>query len=795
MANNIAVSITADVADLTAKMAVAQAVVKDAGKTMRDVAKEVASGDTSAATRTQLLAVSDAYSKAAATAAMYGRELKGSRVVQGEATVSSGQQKFAMRDLGYQIQDLGTQFSMAAQSSDPFKMALMAITQQSPQVIQSIQLMRGEAGGFIGFLGGPWGAGIMAATAILGNLAYAHLSAGKAAQTQESADEDLSKALDVLHDKAVQATASIEDGIRASLADAFAKRSQAAETLKAAQAELELRRAKAGSAAASVSPGAPGYSNMYNIGESAKQDALADEQSKRIAKLQGDIGKGTESIRGFQAEIAKIHIEQQFDAGAAASARYSQRVSDLARSYRDGKISLEEYSRATRAARIEQQQAEDAAKKNTDPAKRREAKGDKGPDEVSVWAEELHNQQILSNDYFSDQTQTELDFWKTKVALTIKGSKEWLAVQSHIFEASKQLARAAQQEQLAGNRQAGALAAEQARSEIDLSKIALQSKLEDIDAEQRMGRISAAQALQQRAAFNQQILQLDADLEMRLYAAKLLELRQDQAGYKSGTREYRDYTRQIEILNQQHINRMALMKAQADAKQRQADRLLATESNRRMQGMSNTWASNLARMATLQQGFSATIGGLWQGVQNLAAGIIEEVLQKWITAELVKIGLMKVTSTSSIASEAAKAGAGGTASMAAAPFPINLTAPAFGASMSAAAMAYNGMNAFAQGTNVLPNDMIAQIHAGERIVPKADNDTLIELTKRGAGMGEMSGPMGGHAGGSGAGGDNHNHFHFHGAVMNSKRELKRFAEGSAAELSAAGKKYARNNGR
>ena len=45
------------------------------------------------------------------------------------------------------------------------------------------------------------------------------------------------------------------------------------------------------------------------------------------------------------------------------------------------------------------------------------------------------------------------------------------------------------------------------------------------------------------------------------------------------------------------------------------------------------------------------------------------------------------------------------------------------------------------------------IHAGERIVPKADNDTLIELTKRGAMMSD--GGTGGTSGGGmqGGGGD------------------------------------------
>lgn len=713
MANNIAVAVTADVADLTAKMAVAKATMQDVGKAMREVARDVAAGDTSTATKTRLLEVSDAYSKASAQAENYTKQMRSQRVPANDVVAAAGQQKFAMRDLAYQMQDLGVGFSMAAQSSEPFKMAMMTITQQSSQVLSAIQLMRGEAGGFIGFLGGPWGAAIMAAGSVIANLAVAHFSAGKAADVQKDSEEDLSKSLEVLHDKAVQATASIEDGIRASIGDAIAKRAQANETLKAAEAELALARAKSASAGASVSIGAPGYSNTFNVGESAKQDALAGQAQARIDKLRASINSGTETIKGFQAEIARIHIDQQFDAGAAASARYSQRVSDLAKSYRDGRISLDEYARSVYAARTAEKQAEDAAKADAKHPKAAHVKDD------------------------SKAREREAD----RIAKEAARSAEQAALDEV-------------QSLIAANRQKEAIAEDSARTDIQLSQIALQSKLANINAEQRAGTISGKQAIQQRAQVNAQLESLDQKLEQQLFNAKLKELTDNQKNYAKDSKEFQNHARQIELLNKQHLNRMSVLKAQADAKQRQADRILETESNRRMQGMAGTWAQNLARMATLQQGFSATVQGLWHGIANVVAGVIEQMLEKWITAELIKIGLIKLSGQGEIAAEAAKAGAGGVASMAAAPFPINLGAPEFGAAMYAAAQSFS-MAGLATGTNELPNDMIAQIHAGERIIPKADNDALIELTKRGAGMSSDMGSRnesGGVGGGGGPGG-------------------------------------------
>jgi hypothetical protein len=91
-----------------------------------------------------------------------------------------------------------------------------------------------------------------------------------------------------------------------------------------------------------------------------------------------------------------------------------------------------------------------------------------------------------------------------------------------------------------------------------------------------------------------------------------------------------------------------------------------------------------------------------------------------------------------VTSYAGVAGAAGTASFAAAPWPIDMGAPAFGASMAAAAAAYESMAALDTGTNYLPHDMVAQIHEGERIIPKADNRQLMQVLAMGAGEGGRS---------------------------------------------------------
>lgn len=627
MANNLAISITADVADLTAKMAVAQVAVKDYGKTMRDVAREVAAGDTSDVTKAKLLELSDAYSKASSQVAIYKREMASAKGPQDQATASAGQMKAGMQSLSYQINDVATMFALGAPPMQIF-------ASQGSQVIQSLQMMNGGAKGLLGVLGGPWGtAMIVAATALTPFIS-------KLIETGNEAD------------KAKEKVRSFQD----QLAN---MRTKPMEELGFAQNAVLNARGKLRNAEAM-----PRYTGGGS--EEYKRNTLKERQRREaIEEAQGEL-EDAEHKFNILKSIEKTN-QSLFEITAKAGRARARSIKD-------------------------EDDAAGGGSKKKGRSGSRKAKSD--------------------------------DDAEAKKAEREKAQAE----------------REALQERLDVIRQQESIAEDAAQTEIELSRTVLESKLADIEAEQRNGQISDATALQRKAVLYAQMDQLDIEHENRVYAARLKQLQDEQANYGEKTQEYRAYLRRIEELEKQHNNRLSVLNAQAAVRRRQQDRLAATESNRRMVGMANTWASNLARMATLQQGFSATVKGLWQGIAQMAAGVIEEIIQQWIISEMIKIGLAKQGAQTTIASEAAKAGAGGVASMAAAPFPINLSAPGFGAGMYAAAMAYSGaaMAAHADGTSKLPNDRIALIHAGERIVPKADNDTLIELTKRGAMMGDTS---------------------------------------------------------
>lgn len=110
----------------------------------------------------------------------------------------------------------------------------------------------------------------------------------------------------------------------------------------------------------------------------------------------------------------------------------------------------------------------------------------------------------------------------------------------------------------------------------------------------------------------------------------------------------------------------------------------------------------------------------------------------WMAQQIAMMVLGKTSAVGTITTEAAKAGAGGVASMAAAPWPIDMSAPAFGASMYAASLSYAaGIPGLAVGSWEVPQDMFTKIHKGEMVVPDQIAGGLRNMVEQG-GSGGMT---------------------------------------------------------
>lgn len=277
------------------------------------------------------------------------------------------------QQLGYQISDLGVQLGMAAGSANVSKMAFMGFGQQLPQIVQAITLMRGEATGLVGFLGGPWGAALMASVSILGSMAIAHQDAAEASGTHKDAAEDLTKALNDLHGATVRESRSTQASIQGDIDKANALRQRAIEARKVAIAHLELTKANLSATKNGVfsGQGGPGIA----IAGAQYQNQIGDLEAQ-IAAQNAQISKAEETVRLKRGAQIRQSVSETLDPSAAATGRYERTLDRLNSQLQRGAITEGAY----RAELLKATTARDAA---TESAKRSERSHDRHTKKVS----------------------------------------------------------------------------------------------------------------------------------------------------------------------------------------------------------------------------------------------------------------------------------------------------------------------------------------------------------------------------------------------------------------------------
>jgi hypothetical protein len=127
-----------------------------------------------------------------------------------------------------------------------------------------------------------------------------------------------------------------------------------------------------------------------------------------------------------------------------------------------------------------------------------------------------------------------------------------------------------------------------------------------------------------------------------------------------------------------------------------------------------------------------------QAMQQMLKSIFDDIvktLADWVTQHLATMAMnLLATKTASVGqaqAQAAVAGAGGVASMAAAPWPIDMTAPVFGASMAAEAMSFAAAGA-QEGYDVPAGVMpVTQLHPKEMVLPKELADVIRNMAAGG----------------------------------------------------------------
>jgi hypothetical protein len=128
--------------------------------------------------------------------------------------------------------------------------------------------------------------------------------------------------------------------------------------------------------------------------------------------------------------------------------------------------------------------------------------------------------------------------------------------------------------------------------------------------------------------------------------------------------------------------------------------------------------NGFGKMIVQGKNFGSAMKAVGQQIAESFISMMVGIALKWVTTHLLMEAIDKIFHTHLVAHAAAAAGAGGTASMAAAPFPANLTAPAFGLAMAADSLGYMGGASAEQGALIhAPSGGGVQINAhGEELI-------------------------------------------------------------------------------
>lgn len=246
-----------------------------------------------------------------------------------------------------------------------------------------------------------------------------------------------------------------------------------------------------------------------------------------------------------------------------------------------------------------------------------------------------------------------------------------------------------------------------------------------VDADQQAAEQSYALGVMNK----EQLLALEADFENRRTQIKMDAMLAGLAlvNPDNDPEKYAAIKAQIEELEMQHQLRMTEIKNQAELERNQYQ-LSA------MNSIQSSVASNLQQLMMGQMSLANFMKATWSSVLSAITGELAKMVANWIAKKLALRLFEKTLAMSEITTQAARAGAGGTASFAAAPWPINMAAPAFGAAMAAAAMAFAPAASAAGGYDIPAGaNPVTQLHAREMVLPAKHADVIRSLADGGSG--------------------------------------------------------------
>lgn len=293
------------------------------------------------------------------------------------------------------------------------------------------------------------------------------------------------------------------------------------------------------------------------------------------------------------------------------------------------------------------------------------------------------------------------------------GSKEAQAAANKIADIQRKLLEQSQQ-----------LNDMRASSARNLARIEIDSAEATAEAQYQSGQMTALQLIDMKKDFTEQRYQLERQALM-----------DEAAGNIERVLDHEQTLLAIQELDAQHRATRYELDLQADA-----ERTAMQQNSQQIleQGFGNAMMAMINRTMTLKQAMKSMFTEILQAfIQMLVQWAAKQLAQYVLDRTMHKSNLLakkaaeKMSAASTIAGSAAAAGAAGVASWAGAPWPVNIGAPAFGASMYAASAAFGAGLAAEKGFDI-PAGMnpVTQLHQKEMVLPAEQADVIRGMAAR-----------------------------------------------------------------
>jgi hypothetical protein len=176
---------------------------------------------------------------------------------------------------------------------------------------------------------------------------------------------------------------------------------------------------------------------------------------------------------------------------------------------------------------------------------------------------------------------------------------------------------------------------------------------------------------------------------------------------------------QMLLLHQKYLNQKDnLSRKSLDDEKKQYDQVF--------QGINRAFTTSINGILQGTQTWQQATAHIFTGILSVFVDMAEKMVAKWIESMVMQAIFGKEEAVSTIATDAAQAGAGAYAATAAIPVVGPALAPAAAATAYGNTMAFQGLASLDVGSWELPSDQVARVHQGEMIIPKPFADSMRE---------------------------------------------------------------------